>query len=166
PNAVVLTNINLQADNIALKDNTANFHIENSSFKEISGLDLKALSLSFHADDNTLKVENLITALNNNRLEADMRLDYPALSKLMEVPEQSKVNVNIPTFQVSLNDIFLIQPELKKNHYLNTLSKKSLTGNLQANGYLSNINMPKMNVNWGKSTSISANGNIQNITET
>lgn len=166
PNAVVLTNINLQADNIALKDNTANFHIENSSFKEISGLDLKTLSLSFSATDNTLKVENLMTLLNNNRIEADLRLDYPALSKLMEVPEQSKVNVNIPTFQVSLNDIFLIQPELKKNQYLNTLSKKSLTGNIQANGYLSNINMPNMNVNWGKSTSISANGNIQNITKT
>src|SRR5690606_13838882 len=69
PNAVILTNINLQAGNIALKDKTANFHIENSSFKEISGLDLKALSLSFHANDNTLKVENLITSLNNNRSE-------------------------------------------------------------------------------------------------
>ncbi|WP_299396504.1 translocation/assembly module TamB [uncultured Gelidibacter sp.] len=164
PNAIVLNDLNLQADNIHLKDKKATLHIENSTFKEISGFDLKELQLQFDADDTTLKVSNLKTALNNNTLRADLRLDYPKLSALIETPEKSKIDVRIPAYQVSLNDVFLIQPELKKNQYLNTLSKHLLSGNVNANGYLSDINVANMNAHWAN-THISANGRIQNATD-
>lgn len=163
PNAIVLTDLNLQADNINLKDKNAELHIENSTFKEISGFTLKELSLSFNATDNTLKITDLRTKLNNNSLQANVSLEYPKLSALIEAPENSKVDLNIPSFQVSLKDVFLIQPELKNNEYLNTLSKQLLTGNLKANGYLSSFVIPKMKVNWG-STKITANGTLENIT--
>ncbi len=163
PNAMVLTDLDLQADNINLKDKKAELHIENSTFKEISGFDLKELRLNFSATDNTLKITDLKTALNNNKLQAEVQLDYPKLSALIETPEKSKVDLDIPSFQVSLKDAFLIQPELKQNEYLYTLSKKLVSGNLRANGYLSDINLPKTNVDWG-STHIAANGTIQNIT--
>lgn len=163
PNAIVVSNLNLQADNINLKDKTAELHITNSTFKEISGLDLKELSLSFNVDDNTLKVSNLKTALNNNRLQGNVRFDYPKLSTLIENPEQSKVDVNIPTFQVSLKDVFLIQPELKKNPYLNTLSKHLVSGSTIANGFLYDINIAKLNANWSN-TRLYATGRIQNAT--
>ncbi|MBJ7880793.1 translocation/assembly module TamB domain-containing protein [Gelidibacter salicanalis] len=164
PNAIVLNNLNLQADNINLKDKKATLHIENSTFKEISGFDLKELQLQFDADDTTLKVSNLKTALNNNTLQADLRLDYPKLSALIETPEKSKIDVNIPNFQVSLQDVFLIQPELKKNQYLNTLSQNLLSGNAKATGYLSDINVARMAAHWAN-THISANGRIKNATD-
>ncbi len=161
PNAIVLNDLNLQANGIHLKDKTAELHIDSSSFKEISGFDLKELSLKFNANDNTLKVTDLRSALNNNKLQADLRLDYPKLSALIETPEKSKIAINIPSFQVSLKDVFLIQPELKKNPYLNTLSKHLLSGNAKADGYLSDVNIAKMNANWAN-THISANGRLQN----
>ncbi|OBX26812.1 hypothetical protein A9996_03105 [Gelidibacter algens] len=164
PNAIVLNDLNLQADTILLKDKAAALHIENSTFKEISGFDLKKLSLTFNADDTTLKVTDLKTALNNNTLQATLRLDYPKLSALIEMPEKSKIDLNIPTFQVSLKDVFLIQPELKKNPYLNTLSKNLLTGIIKANGYVSDINIDRMTANWAN-TRISANGTLQNVTD-
>lgn len=164
PNAIVLNDLNLKADTILLKEKTAALHIENSTFKEISGFDLKELSLEFNADDTTLKVTNLKTALNNNTLSANLRLDYPKLSALIESPEKSKIDLNIPTFQVSLKDIFLIQPELQKNPYLNTLSKNLVSGNTKANGYLSDINIERMTANWAH-TRISANGRLQNATD-
>jgi hypothetical protein len=164
PNAIELSDLNLLANNINLKDKTAEMHIETSTFYEVSGFDLKALSLDFKADDNTLKVTNLRTALNNNRLVAELRLDYPKLSSLIETPEQSKIDAKIQSFHVSLKDVFLIQPELQKNEYLNTLSKHLLTGNTKASGNLSNINVSNMNVNWAN-THISANGTIRNATQ-
>ncbi|MCK0114605.1 translocation/assembly module TamB [Gelidibacter sp. F63206] len=164
PDAFVLNDLNLQANNINLKDKKAELHIENSTFKEISGFDLKELSLKFNADDNALTVSDLKTALNNNSLIANLRLEYPKLSALIESPEKSKIAIDIPTFRVSLKDVFLIQPELKKNEYLNTLSQHLLTGNTTADGYLSDININRMNVNWAN-THISANGKIQNITD-
>ncbi|TDU42957.1 uncharacterized protein DUF490 [Gelidibacter sediminis] len=164
PNAIVLNKLNLQADNIQLKDKKATLHIENSTFKEVSGFDLKELQLQFVADDTSLKVTKLKTALNNNTLQADIRMEYPKLSALIETPEKSNIAINIPSFQVSLRDVFLIQPELMKNPYLNTLSKNLLSGNVNASGYLSDININHMTSHWG-STHISAKGNIQNATD-
>ena len=164
PNAIVLSDLNFQANSINLKDKTAELQIVKSSFKEISGFDLKELSFNFKADDNTLKVTDLRTALNNNSLSADLRLDYQKLSDLISSPEKSKIDANIPSFIVSLKDVFLIQPELKKNEYLYTLSKHLLSGTIKAKGYLSDINVAKMNANWAN-THISANGRIQNVTD-
>src|SRR5690606_14062506 len=75
----------------------------------------------------------------------------------------SRVTLNLPSFIVSLKDLFLLQPNLKKNEYLKTLSEKRITGNIKANGYLADINLSKLTVNWNN-TNISAKGNIQNIT--
>ncbi|TXE09212.1 translocation/assembly module TamB [Gelidibacter salicanalis] len=161
PNAIVLNDLNLQADNIRLQDKKATLHIENSTFKEISGFDLKELQLQFEADDTTLKVTDLRTALNNNTLQAQLQLEYPKLSALIEAPENSKINLSVSNFQVALKDVFLIQPELKKNPYLNTLSKNLLTGNAKASGYLSDINIATMTAHWAN-THISANGRIKN----
>ncbi|ALJ06829.1 hypothetical protein APS56_11295 [Pseudalgibacter alginicilyticus] len=166
PKAMVWTDLNFLANNIILKDKTAKLHIENTSIKENSGLDLKALSLSLSVSDQTLNLKNLKTALNNNNLEANLHLEYSALSSLMKAPETSKIDLNIPNFKIDINDIFLFQPELKKNAILDSLSSKPFTGNIKANGYLSKIRISSIKANWGNSTKFSANGNIQNATNT
>lgn len=163
PKAMVLTDLNLQASNIHIKDKVAGLHIENSSFIEISGIDLKELKLQIDIDDTNLNVSEFKTALNNNSLQATLRMDYPKLSALIESPEQSKVALDIPNFHIALKDAFLFQPELKKNELLNSLSQRPLSGNLKANGYLSDIHLAKMKVDWGE-THIAAQGNIKNVT--
>ena len=164
PNAIVVNDLYLQANTIQLKDKTAEIHLENATLKEISGFDLKELSFKFNADDTTLKVTDLRTELNNNSLKANLRLDYPQLSALIESPQKSKIAINIPKFQVSLKDLFLMQPDLKKNPYLNTLSQHLLTGHTKANGYLSDITIQSLTANWSN-THLSAHGRIQNVTD-
>lgn len=163
-NAMVFTNFNLIAENIKLKDKSAELLIENAQFKEISGLDLKTLHLNFNATDNILKITDLKTSLNNSLVEGYFQTDYQSLSKFIETPEKSKIALNIPKFRMSLKDIFHVQPELKKNDILNTLSKKMVVGTLKANGYLSSVNLATLKANWGNSTTISANGTLKNIT--
>jgi hypothetical protein len=162
-NAIVLTNINLQAEDIILKDKTAELQIEEASFKDISGINLKSLQFSLNASDKQLKLSNLKTALNNNFVQGNLQLDYLTLAKLIQEPEKSKVALNLPSFKISLKDIFLIQPELEENEYLKTLSENRISGNLKADGNLSDINLSKMLVTWND-TNISAKGHIQNVT--
>ena len=164
PNALELTNFDLLANSIQLKDKTANLHIENAQFKERSGFNLKALKLNFNATDTALTLSNLKASLNNTFMEGDLQMNYQALAKLLETPEKSKVALNIPTYKVALQDLFIFQPELKKNEILNTLSKKIISGTAKADGYLSAINLTSLQANWGNSTNISANGTLQNIT--
>ncbi|MDN3723582.1 translocation/assembly module TamB domain-containing protein [Aequorivita sp. SDUM287046] len=165
PNAIALQNFTLKANNVFLKDKKAGLQLESLTFEEGSGLDLKEMALNMEATDNFLEVNDLKFVLNNNKLNGEIRLEYPALSALIEAPDQSKIAVDFPTFQVDLKEVFKFQPELKKNEYLRTLSKKNVTGNVDASGYLSAIQIPNMNVRWGNTTRISANGFIQNATK-
>lgn len=164
PNAVALQNLSLQANDIFLKDKKAGLQLEALTFEEGSGFNLKELSLNLEATDNFLEINDLKLALNNNKLNGEMRLDYPSLAALIKAPEESKMALDIPSYQLDLKEIFKFQPELQKNEYLQTLSKKLLYGNIAAAGYLSAIEISGMNVNWGNTTQVSANGFVQNAT--
>jgi len=163
PNAIELKNLNLQAKEVFLKEKKAGMQLEELAFEEGSGYYLKELSLQFEATDNFIEINNLNLALNDNKVKGNLHFDYPSLQALMEAPEQSKMALNIPSFQINLKDIFKFQPNLKKNEYLATLSKKYLSGEVVASGYLSSMQIPNMNLRWGNSTRISANGFIQNV---
>ncbi|GAL88943.1 translocation/assembly module TamB domain-containing protein [Jejuia pallidilutea] len=165
PNALVFNNLNLVANNIKLKDKAANITIEKGTFKETSGINLNALQLSLSATDSNLKITDFKTALNTNVLHAGLELSYPNLSALMQTPQKTKVNLSVPLFKLALQDLFLVQPQLKNNTYFKTLSKKSLEGRIIANGFLSDINIKDVTAHWGDATQISAKGNILNATQ-
>ncbi len=164
-NAISLQDLRLKANNIFLRDKKAGLNLDAFTFVEGSGLDLKELALKLEATDKILEVDDLKLALNNNKIKGKIRLDYPSLADLIEAPDKSKIALDIPSFQADLKDVFKFQPELRKNEYLRTLSKKYLSGNLTASGYLSAIQIPDLNVRWGNTTQIIANGFIQNVTD-
>lgn len=164
PNAILISNLTLKATDILLKDKKATLDLEQLSFNETSGLNLKQLALKFKATDQNLRLDGLAFQLNDNNVEGYAHLNYSSISNLIAQPELTKVDLNLPRFQIALAEIFKIQPDLKDNVYLNTLSEKKLTGKLNASGTLASIDITNTEVNWGPSTHISANGTLQNVT--
>ncbi|WP_225035162.1 translocation/assembly module TamB [Winogradskyella sp. SM1960] len=164
PNAISLSNLTLQAKDILLKDKKATLNLEQFNFNEASGLNLNQLAVNFNATDQDMLLNGLNFKLNNNSISGDAELNYTSLSKLIEAPETTKVNLNLPAFQLSLTEIFKFQPDLKNNEYLNKLSKKLVLGHLNASGTLAAIKLNKAELNWGNSTQVSAKGTIQNVT--
>lgn len=164
PNALVFNNLNLKGHTIFLENKKGGLTIDTFNFNEISGLNLSDLALVFNISDEELTIDNLKFKLNNNSINGNLVLNYNTLASLIEKPENSKINLNLPNFNVDLNEIFKFQPNLKSNNYLNTLSKKPLKGTIKANGYLANINLQNAFINWGNTTRVSANGNILNAT--
>ncbi|MHA7942796.1 translocation/assembly module TamB domain-containing protein [Formosa sp. 3Alg 14/1] len=164
-NAIYLDQFILNAENIYLKDKTAGLHLETFSFKEGSGLHLKKGELQVEITDQFLELTGLDIALNNNKIAGASRMEYPNISALTNAPEASKLDLQIPVIQLDINDAFRFQPDLKTNPYVDSLSRKLITGQLHAKGYLSAINLNKTILNWGKTTSISATGLIKNATD-
>lgn len=161
--AIFLKDLDLKATDVFLKDKKAGFTIENGSFKEASGFNLKELAVNFNATDTEMSIEDLVVHLNENKVRGQASLSYPELSALVEAPEKSMISVNIPEFQIDLQEVFTFQPDLRNNEYLRTLNSKYVSGNIDANGYLSDINISKANAFWGN-TWISATGSLKNVT--
>lgn len=164
PNAIALQNFTLKANDVFLKEKKAGLQLKALTFEEGSGLNVKELALNLEVTDTFLDVNDLKLALNNNKLDGKLRLDYPTLADLIDAPDKSKIALDFPSFQVDLMEVFKFQPALKKNEYLQTLSKKYVSGNVEASGYLSAIEIPNVNIRWGNTTKISANAFIQNAT--
>lgn len=164
PNAVAIEDLSLQAKDLYLRDEAAGLELNQFDFKEFSGFNLKQLAFKFELTNQQLHFEDLKFQLNDNSIQGYVELNYSSISKLMQQPENTKVQLNLPSFSLSLKELFKFQPSLEENEYLKTLSKKQIRGNINAAGTLAAINFPNININWGKNTKISASGKVFNPT--
>ncbi|WP_432410940.1 translocation/assembly module TamB domain-containing protein [Rasiella sp. SM2506] len=166
PNILQLNDLTIKASNIGLGDKALTAIIENTTFKEGSGFQLKNLGFDAKITDSNTSITSVHVILNQNRItNGSLKAKYPSIKALIEQPENSSLDANIPSFQLDIAEIFQFQPSLRENEYLATLSKKLLTGNLKAHGVLSAITIPNATVQWGKTTKISANALIKNATD-
>lgn len=165
-NALHITNIKLEAEKVYLKDQTAGINLHELQFNEGSGLALNKTRLNLNITDKALSLDELLIDLNNSSLSGTSLLEYPTISALANAPEQSKMRLDLTKLQLDIKDAYRFQPDLKTNPYLDSLSQRVITGQLHAQGYVSDIQLKNTTINWGKTTQITASGNIKNSTNT
>ncbi|MDY7394117.1 translocation/assembly module TamB domain-containing protein [Aureibaculum sp. 2210JD6-5] len=163
-NAIILSNLSLKGENIFLRDKNARLRIDNFSFKEASGIHLKQFALDADISDNLLNISKINMLLNNNKLNGNAKLNYENLASFIKEPDKAAISINIPNFQIDVNDVYRFQPKLKQNKILTSLSKNYLKGNVEASGILSSIKIPDARVQWGSKTKLHLNGKIENVT--
>lgn len=166
PNALAIQELNFEASNIYLKNETAGASLTSVSFTENSGLNLKKLEGDIKVTNNNLNIKELQLELNENLISATAAVQYNSITQLINNPEEIDLSANISKFNVALNDLFLYVPDLKKNEYIRALSSKNLSGNLELEGSGKRLNISNAFLNWGKATSLSAYGSIYNPMDT
>jgi len=164
PNALVLEDVTLKASDIFLKDQKANLELSALNFKEKSGFRLRELALNAEITDTELKVSDLKISFKKSMIAGFANANYKSLSQFISSPENTKINIGIPSFSLFLDELFTFQPSLKQNEYVTKLSKKELFGEVNINGVLADLNIANTNLNWGNYTKISLDGNIKNST--
>ncbi|MFD2551474.1 translocation/assembly module TamB domain-containing protein [Bizionia sediminis] len=163
PLALDFSDIQLNAQSILLQDKKAQLQLNQASFNEISGLKLKNLIAHLQVSDTDLNLEKLELALNKNLLEGNVQVHYPALQTAVSSPEQAQIVANFPTWRIALQDLFLLQPSLQQNTYLNQLSKHNISGKIKVKGNLADITFKTFLLNWHE-TNVAATGTLKNIT--
>ena len=163
-NAIALTDLNLDIENIQLKDKAFKADFISAGFIEASGLNLEELAFNLNVTDQNLDFNNLSLALNQNKLQGDAKLTYNSLDGLIENPGSAQLNLQIPQIVADLNTVFRFQPDLRSNEYIATLSKRLLTGSLRMSGSLDALNIKPTRFSWGSQTNLSLQGSIYNAT--
>ena len=164
PEALFIDNLNLKAKEIKLKDKQAELEIERFNFKEKSGLNLSKFQLTIKATDTKTSISDLKIAVNQNKISGNLQANYTSLSKLISSPETTNLQINLPSFNVWLKEVFRFQPQLKENEYLSKLSAKAFQGKLFIDGNLNDLKIENTSVNWGNATNVSLNGSVKNAT--
>lgn len=162
PQAIQMKDLDLIAENVLLKDQSAAIDLQEFSFSEASGMDLKQFNLSLKMDSNKLVVNDLDLLLEQNEVHGELVLQYDSIDDLINTPEDTQVQAQLSDINLLLQDFFPFQPDLKNNEYVLALSRKPLSGNLKIDGSLSSLEISSANFNWGNRTSLSAKGTVNN----
>ena len=165
PNAIDIKNLTFQANHLALKPGSAEAFVQKMNFREASGIDLHKMAFDLEVSDEELFLHNLNLRLNENILKGDLEIGYAGLSHFIENPETGTIDLQLPEFKVNLKELFLFQPNLKKNEAFNALSEKPVYGNLYATGEISEVTIKNTRLNWGQKTFIDAFGTVYNASE-
>lgn len=161
PNAISLSNLQLSAKDIFLKDKKAEAHFQKFSFEETSGLALENFAFQLALSDKDLSLNILALALNNSKLSGNIAMTYHSLAEAIATPKKSKISLQIPNFNIATGDVFAVQPKLRKNKYIKALSQHPIRGKLTATGYLNDIRLDDTKIEWDN-TQFAVTGHLIN----
>ena len=165
PQALDLRDLNLTGKNIFLEEKRAAASLSEISFRETSGIRMRNSGLSLDIDEQELALNDLRVNLNENRLQGEVLLSYTSLQDFIAKPETATVDANLPEIYLVLQDLFLLQPQLRSNEYLRAAADKNLWGQLKARGTLAAVQISSADLHWGNTTSLSVRGKLLNATE-
>ena len=163
--ALVLQDLDLNMPALVLADEILEAKVKKLNFEEASGLFLKESNFALLVTEEKMQLQDLVVQLNGNRIEGNLVVNYNSLDQFIENPENATVDLNLPTFNLDLQEIYRFQPDLRQNQYFAALAKKGVSGSLSAEGRLAAVQIENANIHWGANTSLSANGTIFNATD-
>lgn len=166
PNHVFFHDLTINSQDLILEGEEANLRLNTFSFTERSGLQLQDLTLDLMVKQKELSLSKFVLKTKNSGVQGNVRMDYPSLDQLLNVPEKATVAINIPKFHLSAKDAFIFQSALEENPYIKALSDKIINGKLNVAGTLAELTIKNSAVNWGESTFLKVNGSVKNITQT
>src|SRR5690606_20160162 len=106
---------------------------------------------------------DLFIQTGKSSIDVNLSAQFQSINELINHPDNSHLSLNLKKFILDLNDLFDFEPALKENEYLKKLAQHRFTGEIRANGKLSEVDLTKFAVNWGENTKIRTNGQFQNL---
>lgn len=160
PNAVHLSDLNLRASQVYLKEGGAGLSLHQLDFFEQSGIDLRGLAFRLGIEDTFLKLDDLQFSTGKSQVLGDLNLSYASIDDLIGKPEHSGFSARISELNFDVSDILPFAPDLEKNPYFKALLQNKVSGRVIAEGSLSEINVKEASANWGDDTRFSTKGTI------
>src|SRR5699024_7133743 len=132
PAYINLKDFTLKADDILLaKNKKLQANLNALSFQEASGLTLKQLSFALSLDRQHLNIKNFNFKLDHSSLATNFSAQYSSIDDFITHPENSMFAIDLSHSSLDINDVFQLQPDLKSDEYVQKLSQKKITGNVE-----------------------------------
>lgn len=157
-NHLNIQKLGLQAEKIAYSDAGILVNVKSATLKEKSGFELLKLQGNFAYTPKQTIISNLVLKTPNTSIENNTQLDYTALEDLTKHPERVKINAQLKNTTIGLKDAAYFSDAIPQ-HYRN--EKIKITA--MAHGYMSNLVIPKLQVDGLKSTHIDISGTAKGL---
>jgi hypothetical protein len=157
-NHLKINNLGLVADAISYSDAGIKLNVKSGNLKEKSGFLLNELKGNVIYSDKAIKINNLVVRTPNTNIENTTALDYTSMDDLTKHPERVKMSMVIRNTTIGLKDGMYFSPAIPANY-----RNEKIKVNANVNGYMNNLNIPRLQISGLKSTRIDVSGTVKGL---
>lgn len=166
PANISLSQADLVLHDISLKPGTAHLKLDQLSFVERSGFELKRLGFDVDLDDQRLAIGAFNLSTPSNFLSGDTELNFASLQALLDDPKTSSASLKLDSILINPGEFLPFSPDLSTNEPFQALTQKPLRGKLDVAGSLAAIELNDLALQWGDNTNIRIMGAVKNPADT
>lgn len=157
-NHLNINNLNLGADNFNFSNGGITVKVNNASLKDKSGFILNELKGDAIYTDKQIKLANFILKTPNTSIDNATELNFTSLDDLTKHPEKVRLSLSLKNTTIGLKDAVFFSNAIPLAY-----RNEKIKINANVNGYLSNLNIQKLQVNGLKNTQIDISGKAKGL---
>lgn len=151
--------------NISYNPNRSSANVQNISFREKRGFELKKFAAKIVFDTVHTALSNLDIQTANSRIGNFVSIGYKNLDSLTENMGDMKVRLDLQKTHISPADLVFFQPELKKQPVIRKNLYNPITVNAEIHGKVKDLAIRKFVITAGKQTAVRVTGSIKGLPE-
>lgn len=163
PDHIVLSDLDLEMQNIYLSKKGVGLELNSFDFKERSEWELKDLSFNLKSSEKSFELNKLNFQTTYSRVSMDLAMSYSSLDDLINRPEKATLNLDFKPSILSLQDAFYFAPELRKDTVLAPFHNKPFGLDGSISGRVGDADLKDFAIDWGANTHFKASGNIKGL---
>ena len=146
------------------KDSTAAL-IKQFTFKDSGGFALDTTHANFLMTSKGLSAKELYVKTAQSLLQKDIEIKYDSIAAITKTPENTLLAATLNNCTIAFNDLYLLNPALKKSFPPETFQDNFIQFNTEIRGNLSRIYLPSLQLTAFSGSTVSAHGTLYNLTD-
>lgn len=155
--------LNLQVSNGYYSSDSSHATIQNISFKEKSGFDLRKLTTEAIYTANKAELDKLDLQTANTHITRKLGITYSAIDSIGDDPGNLGILADLSDCVIDLNDILYFQPSLDAAPSMKKLMHSTLKINGLIDGKLGNLNIKDIALHAANETDLALNGHVTGL---
>lgn len=157
--------LSLRSQNLFYSVDSSSANIIQFKLKDHSGVEIDSLHLNVLLTKHQLVANELYFKTPQSLLKNKIHLSFDELKTLTLSPEKSTVNIQLNESVISMNELFVLLPTLKKSLKEEKLKNQLIKINTQITGTLQRLNIPLLQMAGLNGSSLNARAVVLNITK-
>ncbi|PIB36087.1 hypothetical protein BFP72_12125 [Reichenbachiella sp. 5M10] len=158
---VDLQEVELKATEVQFMPGRTTLQLTQLGLKDRSGFDLEKLAFGLAIDEREMILSDLVLKTEHNALRADLEVRYPSIAALMEDPKVAAGHLQLSGLSLAVSEAFIFAPALAEEDYLQALSQKKITGNIDLSASDKGLTLRRTRLNWGELTQMTLDGTVR-----
>ncbi len=157
-NHLLITNFNLGAEEFNFSNGGISLNVKNASLKDKSGFILNELRGNAIYTNKQIKLTDFVLRTPNTTINNATELNFTSIEDLTKHPERVKLSLNFKNTTIGLKDAVFFSNAIPASY-----RNEKIKVNANVNGYLSNLNIQKLQISGLKSTQIDISGKAKGL---